>query len=370
MTNLHLNHMMNLYKSKGCEVMKYVLIGCGRVAGNHIKAAMDNGLEIAALCDIEIEKAKALAEKYGLQNVDFYSDYKEMLHNVKPDFTAIAVWSGAHCEIAEYCGENGFNFLVEKPLAMSIAQAQRVIDAAKRGNAVAGVCHQNRFNTAVQELRRAIDKGRFGKISHGNITVRWCRTEEYYAQDSWRGKWESDGGALMNQCIHGIDLLRWMLGDEIESVYGFVRNSYHPYIEAEDVGVAVISFKNGAVATVEGTVNAIKDYEETLSVFGEQGMVRLGGMSANTIDTWQFATEENCDAQKRDFTEQIPNVYGNGHTSIYYDMVRAIKDGTAPYVDLEAGKRAVELVLAIYKSQKTGERVDFPLENFASTDMI
>ena len=348
--------------------MKYALIGCGRVSGSHIKAAIHNNLEIAGLCDIVPEKAQLLKEKYNL-DAEIFSDYKDMLEKIKPEITAIATISGTHGEIALYCAENGYNFMVEKPMAMSIAEADRVIAAAEKSGVTAGVCHQNRFNIAVQELRHAIDDNRFGKLSHGSVHIRWSRDAEYYNQDDWRGKWASDGGALMNQCIHGIDLLRWMMGDEVESVYGSVRNHQHPYIEAEDIGVAVVNFKNGAVATIEGTVNTVESLEETLCVFGENGMVRLGGMNASTVDVWKFKDEVSDDEYKRDIEEKAPNVYGNGHKSLYYNVIEALKNKTQPYVDLYAGKRALEIVLAIYKSQLTGEKVYLPLENFASSDM-
>lgn len=350
--------------------MRYALIGCGRVSKSHIKAAKLNNLEITALCDINTEKATKLAQDNNLENVSIFSDYKEMLEAVRPQLVAIATWSGCHGEIAEYCALNGFNFIVEKPMAMSIEEADRVIKAVEKTGVKACACHQNRFNIAVQELRKAIDNDRFGKLSHGNINIRWCRREDYYSQDEWRGKWATDGGALMNQCIHGIDLLRWVMGDEIESVYGSVRNRQHPYIEAEDIGVAVVNFKSGAVATIEGTVNTVEDFEETLSVFGENGMVRLGGMNASTIDVWQFKDEEAADSDRRAVEEIAPNLYGNGHTSLYRDVVASIENDRTPYVDVYAGKRALELVLSIYKSCKEGREVKFPIDSFATTEMI
>lgn len=340
------------------------------MAPSHIKAAKLNNINIVAICDIDYEKAVAFSEKNDISDVHIYSDYKEMLLSEALDFVSIATVSGVHGEIALYCAEHGINFLVEKPMAMSISEADAVISAAEKSGVIAGVCHQNRFNIAVQELRTALERNRFGKLSHGSMHVRWFRDEGYYKQDDWRGKWALDGGALMNQCIHGIDLLRWMFGDEIESVYGSARNHFHPYIEAEDVGVAVVNFKNGAVATIEGSVNATDNLEETLCVFGENGMVRLAGMSASTVDMWQFKDEESADEDRRYIEEKAPNVYGNGHTSLFLDFKTAIEEGRAPYVDLYAGKRAVELVLSIYKSQKTGEKVTFPLKDFASTDMI
>lgn len=350
--------------------MRYALIGCGRVAPSHIKAAKQNNIEIVAVCDIDYDKAVRFSKDNDIFGVNVYSDYKEMLKAESVDFVSIATVSGTHGEIAVYCAEQGVNFLVEKPMAMSIDEADRIISAAEKSGVTAGVCHQNRFNIAVQELKHAIDENRFGKLSHGSINIRWLRDERYYSQDDWRGKWALDGGALMNQCIHGIDILRWIFGDEIQSVYGSVRNRFHPYIEAEDVGVAVVNFKNGAVATIEGTVNTVKNLEQTLCVFGENGMVRLGGMNASAVDVWEFKNEQQSDNDRRFIEESAPNVYGNGHTSLFLDFKNAIEEKRAPYIDLYAGKRAVELVLSIYKSQKTGERVDFPLTEFGTTDMI
>lgn len=350
--------------------MKYALIGCGRVAPSHIKAARENKLDIVALCDIDLQKAEAFAKNNGLKSIALFTDYRKMIEEIKPDFVAIAAISGVHGEISEYCALHGVNFLVEKPMAMSISEANKVIDAAEKTGVVAGVCHQNRFNIAVQELKRALDCGRFGTLSHGSINVRWCREREYYSQDLWRGKYETDGGTLMNQCIHGIDLLRWLMGGDAVSVYGLTRNRKHPYIEAEDVGVAVINFRSGAVATVEGTVNSLGDLEETLCVFGENGTVRLGGMGANAVDVWRFKDEAAADDDIRFIEEKAPNVYGNGHISLYLDFINAVKEGGTPYVDLKAGKDALEIVLAIYKSQKTGEKVELPLTDFSSADMV
>ncbi len=349
--------------------MKYALIGCGRVAPNHIKAAKLNNLEIAAICDIDYEKAVKFSIDNGIEGVKIYTDYKEMLLSENPNFTAIATDSGAHAEISLFCAQNKVNFLVEKPMAMSIEDAENVIKAVEENGVIAGVCHQNRFNIAVQELRSAIENGRFGKLSNGSICIRWARGEEYYKNDAWRGKYATDGGTLMNQCIHGIDLLRWMMGGEIESVSGFTRNLLHPYIEAEDIGVGVVAFKNGAIATVEGTVNASSDFEQTLTIIGEKGTVRLGGMNASAVDVWRFTDNDHTDENKTEIFESAPNVYGNGHTSLYLDFINAITENRKPYVDLYAGKNAIEVVLAIYKSQKTGEKVTFPLKNFGSAEM-
>ncbi len=353
--------------------MKYALIGCGRIATNHMKAALNNDLEIVAVCDIVSDKMEKLLEKHGLEgdkSIKRYADYKEMVKEEKPELVSIATESGNHAEIALFCIENGVNLIIEKPMAMSIEDANRIIDASEEKGVKVSACHQNRFNVAIQELRKAVEDGRFGKLSHGSIHVRWNRDHGYYDQASWRGTWAQDGGALMNQCIHGIDLLRWMMGDEIGEVYGATRQQFHDYLEAEDLGMAVVKFKNGAIGTIEGTTNVYpKNLEETLYIFGENGTVKIGGTSTNNIDVWNFADETEDDHKNKGLQEETSNVYGNGHTSLFADVIDAIKNDRKPYVDAYAGRNALELVLSIYKSQKTGEPVKFPLTNFASTDM-
>ena len=353
--------------------MKYALIGCGRIAINHIKAVIKNQLEFVAVCDIVAENMTALLEKGGLEkdtSIRHYTDYRKMLEENEIELVGIATESGIHAEIALYCIDHGVNCIIEKPIAMSIRDAEEIIRRSEEKGVKVAACHQNRFNVAVQELRRALEAGRFGKLSHGSIHVRWNRDENYYTQAPWRGKWASDGGALMNQCIHGIDLLRWMLGDGVEEVYGQTRQQFHDYLEAEDVGMAVVKFRNGAIATIEGTTNVYpRNLEETLYIFGEKGTVKLGGKSTNNIDVWQFADETEADAQNRGLQEQTSNVYGNGHSSLYADMIQAVQENRKPYVDAVAGRNALELVLAVYKSQKTGLPVRLPLTDFASTEM-
>ncbi len=353
--------------------MKYALIGCGRISTNHVKAVLNNKLEFVAVCDIIPEHMEEVLAKHNLQN-DFsikrYTDYKKMIEENEINLVGIATESGNHAEIALYCIDHGINVIIEKPMAMSIADAEEIIHRSEEKGVKVSACHQNRFNVAVQKMRNALEEGRFGKLSHGSIHVRWNRNKGYYDQAPWRGTWAQDGGALMNQCIHGIDLLRWMLGDEIEEVYGVTRQQFHDYLEAEDVGMAVIKFKNGAIATVEGTTNVYpQNLEETLYLFGEKGTVKLGGKSTNNIDVWDFADETEADQANKGLEEETSNVYGNGHTSLYADVIEAIEKDRKPYVDAYAGKNALELVLAIYKSQKEGKAVKLPLYDFASVDM-
>ena len=354
--------------------MKYALIGCGRISTNHIKAALNNKLEIVAVCDIVPDHMENVLAKHGLEtdaSIKRYTDYKQMITENVIELVSIATESGLHAEIACHCIEQRINVIIEKPIAMSLKDADRIIALSEKEHVKVAACHQNRFNIAVQRMRTALEAGRFGKLSHGSIHVRWNRNQEYYAQAPWRGTWAQDGGALMNQCIHGIDLLRWTFGDEVEEVYGQTRQQFHHYLEAEDVGMAVVKFKNGAIATIEGTTNVYpQNLEETLYVFGEKGTVKIGGKLTNNIDVWDFEDETETDKRNKGLQEATSNVYGNGHTSLFADMIDAIKNDRKPYVDAYAGRNALEMILAIYKSQKTGMPVKLPLNDFASTDMI
>lgn len=353
--------------------MKYALIGCGRISTNHIKAALNNKLQIVGVCDILSEKMEDILKKHELEKdetIHRFTDYKELIEKEQPDLVSIATESGSHAEIALYCIDRGVNVIIEKPMAMSMEDANKIIELSEKKNVKVSACHQNRFNVAVQELRKALETGRFGKISHGSIHVRWNRNKGYYDQAPWRGTWMQDGGALMNQCIHGIDLLRWMMGNEVEEVYGATRQQFHDYLEAEDVGMAVVKFKNGAIGTIEGTTNVYpKNLEETLYLFGENGTVKIGGTSTNNIDVWNFSDETEEDNKNKGLEEVTSNVYGNGHTSLFADVIDAIQSDRKPYVDAVAGRNALEMILAIYKSQKTGQPVKLPLMEFASEDM-
>ncbi len=351
--------------------MKYALIGCGRIAVNHIKAVVSNKLDMVAVCDIDLENIDTLFGKTGYTGSPArFTDYKKMIEDI-PDLqlVAIATESGIHAEIALYCIDHGINVIIEKPMAMSMADAEEIVRRSEEKHVKVSVCHQNRFNIAVQQMRKALESGRFGKLSHGSINVRWNRNQNYYDQAPWRGKWASDGGCLFNQCIHGIDLLRWMMGDEVEEVYGVTKQQFHHYLECEDIGMAVVKFKNGAVGTIEGTVNVYpQNLEETLYLFGETGTVKIGGKSTNNIDVWDFADENEADKKNKGLEEQTSNVYGNGHTSLYADVIDAIESDRKPYIDAVAGRNAVEMILAIYQSAATGMPVKLPLKDVASTD--
>lgn len=353
--------------------MNYALIGCGRIASNHIQAVLGNQeLQLVAVCDIVKAKMDTLLAKNGLEEAGLikrYVNFKQMIANEKIELVSIATESGLHAEIALYCIEQGIHVIIEKPMAMSLEDADKIIELASQKGVKVAACHQNRFNMAVQKMRQAVEAGRFGKLSHGTVHVRWNRNRDYYTQAPWRGTWAQDGGALMNQCIHGIDLLRWLMGNDIVEVYGKTKRQFHDYLEAEDLGMAVVTFKNGAVATIEGTTNVYpQNLEETLYLFGENGTVKLGGKSTNTIDVWVFADSSEEDLLNKGFEENVSNVYGNGHAGLFADMVDAIINDRAPYVDACAGKAALELVLAIYKSAAEGKPVTFPLTDVSTLD--
>lgn len=350
--------------------MRYALIGCGRISPNHIAAAKANGLEFAGICDIDQEVMKEKASGFDLGDVPQYTDYREMLEKERPELVAIATESGKHAAIALDCIEAGCNLIIEKPIALSLSDADAILKAAKEKGVKVCANHQNRFNKSVQKIREALEEGRFGRMFYGTAHIRWCRDKNYYEQAKWRGTWEQDGGALMNQCIHNIDLLRWMMGDEVEEVVGMTDQLNHSYIEAEDLGLALVKFKNGTYGIVEGTTDIYpKNLEETLYLFGEKGTVKAGGQSVNKIEEWRFAdTQEKSEEVIAEFGENPPNVYGFGHTPLYADVIDAIQNDREPYVNGEAGRRALELVLAIYKSASEGKAVKLPLAECSAMD--
>ncbi|MCX4351272.1 MAG: Gfo/Idh/MocA family oxidoreductase [Lachnospiraceae bacterium] len=351
--------------------MRFGIIGCGRISPNHIVAARNNDLELVALCDLQIETIEDKVKKFELpEAVRKYTDYIEMLRNERLELVAIATESGKHAEIAIECLKAGCNLIIEKPIALSLEDADRIIEVANKRNLKVCACHQNRFNKAIQKIRDAVTKERFGKLFYATANIRWCRDYEYYARAKWRGTWEQDGGALMNQCIHDIDLLRWMMGGEVKEVVAITDKMNHSYIEAEDLGLALVKFSNGSYGIVEGTVNVYpKNLEETLYIFGEKGTVKAGGEAVNRIEEWRFSDYlDDAESVKKEYSEAPPNVYGYGHTKLYADVIDAIKNNRKPLVDAQEGKNALELVLAIYKSAAEGKSVQFPLKSCSTME--
>ena len=354
------------------NVLKYALIGCGRISRRHLQAALAcREVEVAALCDLRRERAEALAREAGLEGkVSVWTDCSAMVKEVSPDLAAVAAESGAHEAVGLACLEAGCHLLVEKPMALSLEGADRLIARARAKGRVLAVCHQNRFNPAVRALREAVEAGRFGRIYYGAAAVRWHRGWEYYRQAPWRGRWDQDGGALMNQGIHNVDLLCWMLGRPVE-VMAYTDRLDHPYIQGEDFAGAVIRFEGGRYGILEGTTLVYpENLEETLCLFGSQGTAKLGGQAVNQIQCWRFAGDPPGEegARRQEASQAIDTVYGKGHEPLYRDVVRAILEGSRPLVTGEEGRRALELVLAVYRSAADGRPVALPLERGASSD--
>jgi len=333
--------------------LKFAIIGCGRISYKHIEALINNvkEAELAAVCDIVEEKAierkRQYEEAIENANVKVYTDYIKMLDNEEIDAVSICTESGYHAKHSIDCLKRGKHVLVEKPMALSIKDADEMIKLARDNNLKLGVCHQNRFNPPIQKLRRAIEEGRFGKLINGTARILWTRDDNYYKQAPWRGTKELDGGTLMNQCIHNIDLLQWMMGSEVERIH-CERGTFLRNIEMEDFGAILIRFKNGTIGIVEGSACVYpKNLEETLSIFGEKGTVIIGGLAVNEIKTWQFADERDYD--KEDDSTEVDNVYGKGHTPLYKDFIDAINHNKEPLINGEEGKKAMEIILRAYE---------------------
>lgn len=333
--------------------LKFAIIGCGRISYKHVEALINNvkEAELVAVCDIAeeraIERKKQYEEAINNSNIKVYTNYIKMLENEEIDAISICTESGFHARHSIDCLNRGKHVLVEKPMAMSIKDADEMIKIARDNNLKLGVCHQNRFNPSIQKLRRAIEEGRFGKLINGTARILWTRDDNYYKQAPWRGTKELDGGTLMNQCIHNIDLLQWMMGSEVERVH-CERGTFLRNIEMEDFGAILIRFKNGTIGIVEGSACVYpKNLEETLSIFGEKGTVVIGGLAVNEIKTWIFADERDYD--KEDTNTEVDNVYGKGHIPLYKDFIDAINNNKEPLISGEEGKKALEIVLRAYE---------------------
>ena len=343
----------------GEKKIRFAIIGCGRIAPKHAESieALSEA-ELVAVCDIVPEHAQAFADKY---NAEPYTDYLEMLKRSDIDVITIATPSGLHAEIGIAAAAAGKHVLVEKPMAMTLKTADAMIEACRKAGVKLGVIHQNRFNASIKLLRKALEEGRFGNLTHGQASVRWNRNDNYYTQAPWRGTKLQDGGVLMNQSIHNIDLLQWTFGP-VESVFGYTA-TFMRKIEMEDMGAAVIKFKSGAIGLIEAASTIYpKNIEETLNVFGETGSVIVGGIAVNRIEVWELP--DSVEEKNEIFASQEgdpPTVYGFGHRELISDLIEAIREDREPAIPGEEGRKALEIILAIYKCQETKQPVVFPV---------
>lgn len=361
--------------------MKYkaAIIGCGRISFKHIDGFIANKdtVELVAVCDIIQEKMDERVKQYqdtiAESNVKTFLSYKDMLNEMNLDFVTIATESGIHKEITIDCLNAGVNVIVEKPMALSSSDAKEMNECAAKNNLKLAVCFQNRFNAPIVKTREALDAKRLGDVMHSAVQVRWNRNIDYYKQAEWRGTWDIDGGTLMNQCTHGIDLLQWMNDSDVVRVHGVTRRFQRP-IEAEDFGTAIVEFANGSVGIIEGTANTYpKNLNESLSLFGKKGTIVIGGLAVNKFETWRLEDSETVgDTEDKviDPDAKDPDtVYGKGHGALFADFVDALKSNREPLTNGVESKKALDIILAIYKSQKEGKPVDFPID-FSTTEMI
>lgn len=342
---------------KAIEMLKFALVGCGRIAKRHSELLgwdQIQGAKLIAVCDLVEKKAREIGQQFL---VSHYTDMHQMMQSEDVDVVVVLTESGNHAQNVIELARYGKHIVVEKPMALTLDAADAMISACDQAGLKLFVVKQNRFNVPVVKLREALDHGRFGRLVLGTVRVRWCRTQEYYDQSSWRGTWAMDGGVLTNQASHHIDMLEWMMGD-VESVFARSTTALAK-IEAEDTAVVTLKFRNGALGIVEATTAVRpKDLEGSISVLGEGGTVEIAGFAVNKMKTWSFVESSPGDDEVMEkFSVNPPNVYGFGHQAYYEYVVDCISRGGPHLVDGLVGRKSLELINAIYESIETGREV-------------
>ncbi len=363
------------------STLSVVLIGCGRVAEKHLKAISKlKGLELKAVVDVNPDSAKRLLGSVkGFANVKTFTDYKAAIDEIKPSIVSVTVPSGLHFQIAKYAMEHGSNLLLEKPMTMSVSEAREIFELSKKTGLKIAMGHIYRYLPIVGLVRQDIAEGKYGKVTHGSIYVRWGHGEDYYSSAAWRGTWKSDGGALMNQTIHAIDLLVWLMGSEPEEASAMIAQRIRN-IEAEDLGMAVLRLENGALAQIEGTTATIPSkHSAEFTVFCENGQLSMGLESGKphlnlvTVKPDGKIKKLNGYYIRKQFKEGGMFSYKcalNPHLGIYNDLYNSITNDKNPIADAYSGFSSVDTLLGIYKSAKEGKPVALPLsDDFTSVDM-
>jgi UDP-N-acetyl-2-amino-2-deoxyglucuronate dehydrogenase len=337
---------------------RVALLGCGRISKNHFEAIDKiDGLDLVAVSDADPERAKEAGAKW---NVPPFKSYEQMLAESDADVVTIATPSGLHAEHGVMAAEAGKHVVMEKPMAISLTGADALVHACDKAGVQLFVVKQNRLNPPIQLLKRAVDRNRFGRIYMASCTVHWARPQEYYDQAPWRGTWEFDGGAFMNQASHYVDLIQWLMGP-VESVMAKTATLARR-IETEDSGVAILKFRSGALGTIEVTMLAYpRNLEGSLTILGEKGSVKIGGTAVNKIEHWEFADPDDDDKLVEAANTNPPNVYGLGHQGYYRNVLAVLRGEAKPDTDGRAGRKSLELILGIYESAKTGRDVPLPL---------
>lgn len=339
--------------TENLEELRFGLIGCGRVAPVHGWALNGlSGARLVAAADIVRDRALNYAAE-----ADAYTDYHDLLARPDVDVVSICTPSGLHAQMGIDAARAGKHIIVEKPIALSLADADALIDAANEAGVKLCAVLQNRCNPPVRDLYDAIQAGKLGKLRLGTATVRWYRTQDYY-EDGWHGTWAMDGGAFMNQSIHHIDALAWLMGEPVESVFAYTATLAHE-MEAEDAGVAVLRFASGSLGSIEAsTLVYPTDLEGSVTILGERGSAKIGGIALNRKVMWkldgQLDAEESILANQPD---DPASVYGASHRYVYADMLAAVRENRPPEIGGAEGRSAVALVLALYESARTGQVV-------------
>jgi UDP-N-acetyl-2-amino-2-deoxyglucuronate dehydrogenase len=344
---------------------RVVLVGCGRISERHFEAiAGQPSLKLVAVCDEIAARAKEAGEKAG---VPYFTSETEMLDKVKADVAVICTPSGLHPKHGIAAAQKGLHVISEKPVATRLEEADALVKACDDAGVNLFVVKQNRLNPAIQLLKKSIDLERFGRIYLANTTVRWNRPQSYYDAAPWRGTWEFDGGAFMNQASHYVDMIQWLVGP-VASVSAKTATLARR-IESEDTGVAVLKFRNGAMGTIEVTMLTYpKNLEGSITILGENGTVKVGGTALNRIETWEFSKrheEIDTEAEAQKVAPNPLSVYGSGHKPYYDNVVRVLKGEAMPGTDGREGRKSLELILAIYESARTDREVTLPLRSFS-----
>lgn len=338
-------------------MIRFGLLGCGAIARRHADILSSGSVDhatLAAVCDADPKRAQAFGEKY---KVPHFSSMEVFMKSGLVDVTTVLTPSGVHAANTVALAAYGRAIVVEKPMALTLSDADNMIAACDRHGSRLFVVKQNRFNRPVVALREALDAGRFGKLVLGTVRVRWCRPQAYYDQAPWRGTWEHDGGVLANQASHHIDLLEWMMG-EVDSVSAMSAKAL-ARIEAEDTAVALLRFRNGALGVVEATTaTRPKDLEGSISVLGEKGSVEIGGFAANELKTWNFADQTPVDETVfAEYGTNPAHAHGYGHAAYYSHVVECLRENKRQLVDGLEGRKSLEVITAIYEAIETGREV-------------
>jgi predicted dehydrogenase len=359
---LNPDHSYWLVKQGNTRAMiNIAIVGCGRIAKRHadlLGTGQIAGARLIAVCDVQQQRAEQFGGKYSVRS---YTSLDEMLARCDVDVVSVLTPSGMHAAHSIAVARAGRHIIVEKPMALTLSDADAIINAADTAGVRLFVVKQNRFNVPVVKAREALEQGRFGKLVLGTVRVRWCRDQAYYDQDSWRGTWAFDGGVIANQASHHVDMLSWFMGD-VESVYARGSTALVK-IEAEDTAVATVKFRNGALGVIEATcATRPMDLEGSLSILGSGGTVEIAGFAVNSMRTWQFVVPRESDSHVIEkYSVNPPNVYGFGHQAYYEHVVTCLADRKPALVDGAEGRRSLELVSALYESMALQREIALPL---------